>query len=562
MRRSAARAGGYYIFALSDLPLDIQRTIRAYGEVMDDQGNLKASSNARTANRQGLPSETADHMVAAMPENENTAQLIKAYNHYKNAKMMAEQAESIAAQVNADKAALLHATTQQTNNARRQEATLERRMKQAGELAKAAQKEMQLANQRIQELARSVDAGQRNLYFQALNHGAFSAAVMGLEIWNLYAEFSSLDQKGRFRAGFGAASASIDTIIAVEMLLFKMKEMKWFTSYVRKTRWTLNLDKLSGFFSRTLGVELVTQLSARLIATAVASLVMMVVCIMDAVNAWQWGDDTVWGFGAMAVGAMLGGIAPFFSGTSVLFGFNPFSLAALVLIVLGAGLVFWLSSTQLEDWLECGPFGAEPRDYLIEPHEALYRLIGIFAGIRIAIEANPYFKPNAKLEISQDAESYKLANANTRIRISSNLPGLLAQMGEVNVYPETRLLAHETRYRGNGDPYPATVTVHNPGPVTMRPVPNGRELYMQTPSFRQWTGNIRDSSLHYEWQVRAQLRLALDTGEKDCRPGALLWLFPTPPIRSGKADPSQATAANFNKTNEPFWADEKTHAES
>lgn len=28
-------------------------------------------------------------------------------------------------------------------------------------------------------------------------------------------------------------------------------------------------------------------------------------------------------------------------------------------------------------------------------------------------------------------------------------------MGEVNVYPETRLLAHETRYRGNGDPQPA-----------------------------------------------------------------------------------------------------------
>ncbi|MFY1022083.1 hypothetical protein [Ectopseudomonas khazarica] len=38
--------------------------------------------------------------------------------------------------------------------------------------------------------------------------------------------------------------------------------------------------------------------------------------------------------------------------------------------------------------------------------------------------------------------------------------------------------------------------------------------------------------------------------------------IPSPPIRSGKADPSQAPAANFNKTNEPFWADEKTHAES
>ncbi|MFN3769863.1 MAG: hypothetical protein ACK4TD_15930 [Ectopseudomonas guguanensis] len=61
--------------------------------------------------------------------------------------------------------------------------------------------------------------------------------------------------------------------------------------------------------------------------------------------------------------------------------------------------------------------------------------------------------------------------------------------------------------------------------------------------------------------MRAQLRLALDTGEKDCRPGALVWLFPAPSIRSGKADPAQSPAANFNKLNIPFWADEKTHAE-
>ena len=58
---------------------------------------------------------------------------------------------------------------------------------------------------------------------------------------------------------------------------------------------------------------------------------------MDALHAWQWRDDAVWGFGSMAAGAMLGGIAPFFGGSSALFGLNPFSLAALVLIALGAG---------------------------------------------------------------------------------------------------------------------------------------------------------------------------------------------------------------------------------
>lgn len=242
---------------------------------------------------------------------------------------------------------------------------------------------------------------------------------------------------------------------------------------------------------------------------------------------------------------------------------NPFSLAALLLIAIGAGLVFWLSSTQLEGWLECGPFGEKQFGYLVsDTQEAFYRLVGIFAGIRIAIEPNPYFKPYAKLDMNQDAELRKLASANTRIRIRSNLPGLLAHIGDVNIEAHTRLRSSEIRYRGNGEPLPPTIKVHNPDPVAQRKLPDGRELYMTTPPTRRWTGNPRDTSLYHEWQVRAQLRLVLDTGEKGHRPGALLWLFPAPPIRGGKVDATNTPAANFNKTDAPFWADEKTHAES
>jgi hypothetical protein len=567
MRRSAARAGRYYILALDDLPVEIQRSIRAYGEVLDGQDNLKASSNARTASRQSLPAETIDHMVAAMPDNQKTTRLIQALNRYKNARMMAEQAESIAGQINAERAAIAHAATHQTAAARSQEAALANRMKQAQDLAQAAKEEMQLADKRIQELARTVEAGQRNLYFQTLNSGAFSMAVLSLEMWNLFAEWraqeSSIQQKGIFRARAGFIGATLDLAIAFEMLAFKMKEANYVSVRVRSTFLKVNADGTLNFWGKALGERLAAKLTVRLLATAAASIVMAVVCFMDAIHAWSWGDDAYWGFGAMAAGAIFGAVAPFFSSSSALFGLNPFSLAALLLIVIGAGLVFWLSSTQLEDWLKCGPFGAEPRDYLTDDtQETFYRLVGIFAGIRIAIEPNPYFKPYAKLDMNEDAGLQKLASANTRIRISSNLPGLLAHMGDVSIYSETRLRSSETRYRGNGDPYPPTVTVHNPVPVTQRILPDSRELYMNTPPARQWTGNLRDSSLHHQWQVRAQLRLVLDTSEKDCRPGALFWLFPAPPVRSGKADPKQAPAANFNKTDVTFWADEKTHAES
>ena len=119
----------------------------------------------------------------------------------------------------------------------------------------------------------------------------------------------------------------------------------------------------------------------------------------------------------------------------------------------------------------------------------------------------------AKLDRNETAELRTLASANTRIRISSNLPGLLAHMGDVSIHSETRLRSSEIRYRGNGEPFPPTVTVHNPAPVAQRILPDRRELYMNTPQARQWSGNLRDSSLHHEWRVRAQLRLALDTGD-------------------------------------------------
>src|SRR5690606_27860603 len=216
-------------------------------------------------------------------------------------------------------------------------------------------KELQAAEQNIHDLTRSLDAGQRNLYFQTLNSGAFSMAVLSLELWNLFTEWGAREntrqQKDSYRVGAGLVGAVVDTAIALENLAFKMKEANRFAAFFRANRWTVNTQAMSGLFGKVLGEKLVTQISIRLLTSAAASIVMMVVCIMDAAHAWRWGDDAVWGYGVMAAGALLGAIAPFFSGSSALFGLNPFSLAALLLIVLGAGLVFWLSSTQLEDWL-------------------------------------------------------------------------------------------------------------------------------------------------------------------------------------------------------------------
>ncbi|MBP5118412.1 hypothetical protein HUS85_21425, partial [Pseudomonas protegens] len=55
----------------------------------------------------------------------------------------------------------------------------------------------------------------------------------------------------------------------------------------------------------------------------------------------------------------------------------------------------------LEDWLNAVPFCSKDgssTQHLQDPQEAFYRLLGVLAGISIAVGRNPLFEPNAKLE--------------------------------------------------------------------------------------------------------------------------------------------------------------------
>src|SRR5690606_6311020 len=121
------------------------------------------------------------------------------------------------------------------------------------------------------------------------------------------------------------------------------------------------------------------------------------ICLYDAWYAWRWNDDAMWGYLLMAGGAAIGVVSGFFVGTATLLG--PAGWLALLLIGSGAGIVYWLSSTPLEDWLGNGPFGDNRKHpHLQEPKEAFYRLLGLFAGPTVQVETNPDYRPNAKLD--------------------------------------------------------------------------------------------------------------------------------------------------------------------
>lgn len=288
-----------------------------------------------------------------------------------------------------------------------------------------------------------------------------------------------------------------------------------------------------------MGRKIIEAITFRLIGQAVAGLIMVGICLYDAWYAWRWNDDAMWGYLLMAGGAAIGVVSGFFVGTATLLG--PAGWLALLLIGSGAGIVYWLSSTPLEDWLGNGPFGDNRKHpHLQEPKEAFYRLLGLFAGPTVQVETNPDYRPNAKLD-SGDSVPYVVRTANTRIRIETHLPGLLGTREGGSIRAECRLRSTETLYQHGPTIMAPEImetdlpTTHSVEPLAQFPMPGSLTLYVNTPQSRRWTGNTRDSSLYHEWGVRMQATLELPDDT---------WTFPAPPPKMPRRDTaSQAFSA-------------------
>lgn len=289
-----------------------------------------------------------------------------------------------------------------------------------------------------------------------------------------------------------------------------------------------------------MGRRVIKIVTARLIGVASAGLVMVGICLYDAWHAWRWSDDAMWGYLLMASGAAVGVVGGFFVSGSALLG--PFGWVALLLIGTGAGVVYWLSSTPLEDWLGNGPFSDSTKHpHLLDPDEAFYRLIGLFAGPTIKVETNPLYNPDAKL-LMHDPVPYAVRKANTVIRIETHLPGLLGSQEGASIRAECRLHSTETVYQRGNPPMTEPVlatdlpkTIRTVTPAAQIAWPGSLLLYVSTPVSRPWNGKYSDTSLHHEWYLRVQARVELPEDT---------WVFPAPapkiPLRNAA---SQAFSA-------------------
>ncbi|BAQ83647.1 uncharacterized protein PST29_5758 [Pseudomonas sp. St29] len=209
------------------------------------------------------------------------------------------------------------------------------------------------------------------------------------------------------------------------------------------------------------------------------------------------------------------------------------------------------SEMLMEDWLSAETFGTAGADvqYLRDPQEAFYRLLGVFAGNSIVVGRNPLFEPKAKLD-SRAEVPHSVRSADTLIRIESRLPGLLGSLGSVDIEADCRLCETVTHYSIKGSPYSTDIQA-----PTMCSIPKAQrlyndslELYFSTPPAN--TDPSPFKTRNWYWAVRAQLIL------KSCGENRH---FPAPGVKGPALYGPVHAKANFNKAELPFWADEKNH---
>ncbi|MDF2395441.1 hypothetical protein GWQ44_07815 [Pseudomonas sp. 3MA1] len=515
MRRGAVTRN-YYLFGLEDLPTRQVRAKRIHGEFLDARGNLLGSTSRTRMS--GADIASAEHWVLVIPRNHSTAQLVGSLNRHINA---AQQADSIAA---ADAA----------NSTR-------------------ARSALNDASEHLSQQRRKTHT------WRVLNGRPFAAAVLMLEMWNVRAEVQAWEknasEKGVYRVIGGALGASTDLIIAMEALTVKFVGSQPAEIFTRRALHRISDTTINKYLSSALGEVVTRDLSIRLLTQSVGGLLFAGVSLYDAWHAWQWNDQAMYGYLLMAAGGLSGVAAGLFSGVAPVLGMHPLNWVALLLIGIGTGLVLWLSSTPLEDWLNAGPFGTDDgpsTQHLRDPQEAFYRILGVFAGINISIVRNPLFEPNAKLD-GREEVPYSVRSANTLIRIESRLPGLLGSMGSVDIEADCRLCETITRYSIKGSPYRTDIQAPTMCsiPKAQRLFSDSLELYFSTPPANRGPSSFKTSGWY--WAVRAQFVLQSRGGVR---------YFPAPEVKDPTAYGPAYAKADFNKTQHPFWADEQTHKAS
>ncbi|WP_440784459.1 toxin VasX [Pseudomonas syringae] len=499
----------HYVFGLEDLPGRESLPKTRYGEYLRADGSPFGDIAPPPPSR--LP--TGDNWVLVIPRGHKTAQVVGDMNR-----------------------------------------TLKNAREMAGKVSDAEVAHIR-AKSGLSEAIEGLDSQKNKAAYRVLASTPFCLAVLMLEVWNVSSEISAWEQavreKNKSRASGGVLSAGLDLLIAMEALAVKLSGTQSAVAFSRKTLLTVSEKQAKRWLGSFLGNVLTKELTARLILQFLSGVALTGLNIYDAWSAWLWADHAMYGYLLISSGGLAGTMGTGFGGATTLFKLNILSWIALLLVGAGIGLVVALSSTPMESWMANGPFGEsnQSNNYLQDPIEAFYRLISLLADIRITVSKNPFYDPQAKFDTRAEIP-HAIRSSDTIIRLDSRLPGLIGKLESLSIKAECRLQRVTNVSSNQGIPYQTNRenTLKAELPKAQRLYPEALELFFSTP-IKTTPSNIND--LHsFEWAVRAQFTL-VRSGEKRH--------FPAPPIKDRTQFSDAWAKPDFNKVNQPFWADEMTH---
>ncbi len=404
-------------------------------------------------------------------------------------------------------------------------------------------------------IRKAVDSGEAlrsGRVYRVLNSTPFAVTVVMLELVNLKNEMDSLQQtmreKGTYRASGGVVGAGADLVIAMEALTVKLAGSQSVLAAARKTLFTVS-DASAKRVLGSLSEYFIKEFSVRLIGQVIAGSIFVGLNLYDAWQAYQWGDNAMWGHLLMAAGGLTGIAGSLMVGGSTFLGLGPMGWISLILISVGAGIAYWLSSNAVEDWLSAGPFGpfSDRIPHLQDPEQTFYYLVSLFADIRISSRPNPDHEFAPKIN-DWDPVPMDVRKANTSILIESNLPGLLSQ--ELDTLIECRLQKTEAYYTSRHEWSHQRSYLTQERPVAYRSLPNGMEFFVTLPRNQPAEPSQSTPAHIYRWLVRAQLSLT---------DGDRTWVFPAPAPKDPTPFGPAYAKANFEEVKQLFWADETTH---
>ncbi|WP_426142624.1 hypothetical protein [Pseudomonas sp. DWP3-1-2] len=506
LSRADAQKKNYYVFGLDDMPRHVGRSAQVYGVYRDRHGVMKtpAESYGYTRPPPDLPPE---RIVLGIPRNHRTVMAVSRVN-------------------------------QRFNEAWHQEVAM-----------RAADSTEKLTG--LENAIKLRDSLRDSKVFWGLDSVPIAGIIVALEVINLLNELENSGQytreKSKDRVEAGLYGAGLDLVIAMEALTVKIAGTKSILAAGRKTIFTIP----EAFAERTLGPiseHFIKEYSTRLFGQIIAGSTFVGLNLYDAWYTYKWSDDAYIGHLIMASGGLVGTLSSFtISGGSTFLGLGPAGWASLLLIVTGAGVAYWLSSKPIEDWLKKGPFGDDPHNaapHLQEPEIAFYYLVSQFANIRIGIDRNPEYVPDGMLDFRATVP-FEVRDANTRIRIESNIPGLVRTFVGVSV--SFVLNRTESFYDGYSGQTHESTSLTPVQPIAHRVWPNVLELFLKTPPSYDSEPAANLPAIYYHWQVRAQLSLY---------DGHRTWVFPAPPPKDPTPFGPTYAKPDFKNIGNLFWADE------